>query len=145
MMSPTKIFNSPEKCRLRKRIAYLKKNYRNKIRSLQQNVRRKTCEVATLKSVLNHIKEKNMLNNEQADVLQTLGESKSDDIFQQLMKRKCAPKKYDEQLCCFAVTLHFYSPRVYEYVRSMFYSCLPHVKTISKWYIGTLKGNLVLV
>ncbi|KMQ87963.1 thap domain-containing, partial [Lasius niger] len=72
MMSPTKIFNSPEKCRLRKRIAYLKKNYRNKIRSLQQNVRRKTCEVATLKSVLNHIKEKNMLNNEQADVLQTL-------------------------------------------------------------------------
>lgn len=133
------IFNSPEKCRLRKRIEYLKNNYKSKIRSFQQYLRRKNTQVATLKYVLNHLQKKNMLDNEQVEVLQALGESKGD-IFKQLMKLKCVPRKYDETLHSFALILHFYSPRAYEYVRSKFNSYLPHVKTISKWY-GNIEGK----
>lgn len=58
------------------------------------------------------------------------------------MKRKNAPfpKQYNEQLRAFALTLHYYSPRAYEYVRSQFNFCLPHVKTISNWY-KSIDGN----
>lgn len=44
------------------------------------------------------------------------------------------PKQFDNQLKSFALTLHYYSPRAYEYVRQEFDNCLPHCKTISKWY-----------
>lgn len=39
-----------------------------------------------------------------------------------------------DHLLYFALTLHYYSPRAYEYVRQEFNNCLPHSKTISKWY-----------
>lgn len=32
------------------------------------------------------------------------------------------------------MTLHFYSPRAYEYVRDKFNKSLPHPSTITKWY-----------
>ena len=32
------------------------------------------------------------------------------------------------------MTLNFYSPRAYNYVRKVFDTCLPHPRTISKWY-----------
>lgn len=131
-------FDSPEKRRLRKRIEYLKYNYKKKIRDLQQNIRRKTNQVATLKSVLQQLQEQNVLNIEQVDVLQTMGESPN--IVQRLAGLKCAPRQYDAQLRSFALTLHYYSPRAYEYVRSKFHDILPHAKTISKWY-GTIGGK----
>jgi hypothetical protein len=34
----------------------------------------------------------------------------------------------------FAVTLHFYSPKAYRYVRRKFNNCLPHEKTLVSWY-----------
>ncbi|KAE9524265.1 hypothetical protein AGLY_015304, partial [Aphis glycines] len=39
----------------------------------------------------------------------------------------------------FALTLHFYSPSAYDYVRSIFSKSLPHVSTLSKWY-STING-----
>lgn len=40
MMSPTRIYNSLEKCRLRKRIKLLEAKYAKKMRIVQQKVRR---------------------------------------------------------------------------------------------------------
>lgn len=37
-------------------------------------------------------------------------------------------------LRAFALTLHFYSPSAYNYVRKTFNKCLPHPSTIRKWY-----------
>ncbi|CAG4957683.1 unnamed protein product [Colias eurytheme] len=34
----------------------------------------------------------------------------------------------------FCLTLNFYSLKAYEYVRQTFRTCLPHSKTLSKWY-----------
>lgn len=43
-------------------------------------------------------------------------------------------KKYSPRLRTFALTLHFYSPRGYRYVRSVFNNSLPAISTIRKWY-----------
>lgn len=43
-------------------------------------------------------------------------------------------KKYDPRIRTFALTLHFYSPEGYRYVRSVFNNNLPCISTIRKWY-----------
>ena len=58
MTSPKRIYNSPEKCRLRKRIVSLKQHYKNKMRNFQQNLRRKSDQITTLKCLLNELKQK---------------------------------------------------------------------------------------
>lgn len=44
------------------------------------------------------------------------------------------PKKYIPEIRQFALSLHFYSPRSYEYVRKQFNTILPHSRTLGKWY-----------
>lgn len=41
---------------------------------------------------------------------------------------------YGENVRKFALTVHFYSPRGYNYIREKFSNNLPHVSTIRKWY-----------
>lgn len=43
-------------------------------------------------------------------------------------------KRYGTKLRTFALTLHFYSPKAYKYVRTVFNKTLPAVSTIRKWY-----------
>ncbi|XP_059474657.1 uncharacterized protein LOC132196191 isoform X1 [Neocloeon triangulifer] len=43
-------------------------------------------------------------------------------------------QKYDEDIRSFAITLYFYSPAAYEYVRKSFGQCLPHRATIIGWF-----------
>lgn len=42
--------------------------------------------------------------------------------------------KITPELRTFAVTLHFYSPTAYNYVRDSFNKTLPYPSTIWKWY-----------
>lgn len=39
-----------------------------------------------------------------------------------------------QALKTFALTLNYYSPKAYEYVRKSFNNVLPHPKTLSRWY-----------
>lgn len=74
--------------------------------------------------------------------MKTLGASNGE-LFKRCLLRKsnaCLPKSFSPQLRCFALTLHCYSPRAYEYVREKFNNCLPHPKTISAWY-RTVNGE----
>lgn len=43
-------------------------------------------------------------------------------------------KKYEPRLRSFALTLSFFSPRAYEFVRNTLMKSLPHARTITKWY-----------
>lgn len=43
-------------------------------------------------------------------------------------------RKYAEELRTFALTLNFYSNSAYKYIRKTFGNCLPHPKTLQKWY-----------
>lgn len=142
MVSLDFIYNSPEKQRLRKRIKFLKEEHAKQIKKLRQNLRRSANENARLKDVLNTLKSQHLLNEEQVDILHTLSECNGE-LFKRLTKRKNikpSSTQYNEQLRCFALTLHYYSPRAYEYVRRQFNFCLPHVKTISNWY-RSIDGN----
>lgn len=44
------------------------------------------------------------------------------------------PKRYSMELRKFAVTLNFYSPKAYQFVRKEFNSVLLSPRTLSKWY-----------
>ena len=50
------------------------------------------------------------------------------------LSNRVSPVSYSPQIRSFALTLHFYSPHAYNYVRKMFNTCLPHPRTIEKWY-----------
>lgn len=43
-------------------------------------------------------------------------------------------EKYSPNVRLFCLTVHFYSPRAYEYIRSYFNLNLPHIRTIRNWY-----------
>ena len=43
-------------------------------------------------------------------------------------------KKYSEEIRKFALTLHFYSPKAYTFIRNKYNTCLPHTRTLRKWY-----------
>ena len=47
---------------------------------------------------------------------------------------KPVKRTYSPELRLFSLTLHYYSPRAYHYVRNKFGLCLPHAKTLYKWY-----------
>ena len=49
-------------------------------------------------------------------------------------------QKYNPTLRSFALTLAFYSPKAYSFVRNTFNRSLPHLATISKWY-KTVDGS----
>lgn len=49
-------------------------------------------------------------------------------------------KKIDPKLRAFALTLHFYSAKAYDYVRKTFNQSLPHPRTLSRWY-QTIDGS----
>ena len=42
--------------------------------------------------------------------------------------------EYPEELRTFAISLHFYSPKAYQYVRQVFCNALPSIGTIRTWY-----------
>ncbi|CAB3230959.1 unnamed protein product [Arctia plantaginis] len=49
-------------------------------------------------------------------------------------QRKKPFSKYPPGARKFALTLDFYSPAAYKYVRKMFNTCLPHPHTLYEWY-----------
>lgn len=53
-------------------------------------------------------------------------------IFKQLLCTK-QPKSYPHELKNFALTVNFYSPKSYNYIRSLNPAMLPHPRTIQKW------------
>lgn len=50
---------------------------------------------------------------------------------------KNLPRKYPTELRHFALSLHFYSGKAYDFVRKEFNTILPHPRTLSKWYTNT--------
>ena len=83
---------------------------------------------ASLKKNLVDLKNKNMISSNSLDILEKCSGGISD-----LLKRNAAkfnnssvPVRYSPELRAFTLTLHFYSPRAYKYVRKMFNTCLPH-------------------
>jgi len=86
--------------------------------------------------------------------MQDIGGANSKILEKQLWKNrgKSVNKQFDQlqifnfnQLKKFILTLHYYSPRAYEFVHQEFDNCSPyHCKTISKWY-RSIQGKLDII
>lgn len=59
----------------------------------------------------------------------------TDELFKELTAKK-RKRQISPGLRSLALTLHFYSPRAYEYVRQTFHKLLPNQSIIRKWYQG---------
>lgn len=59
------------------------------------------------------------------------------DIVDCLLYGRESNTKYNENVRKFALTLYFYSPRAYKYIREKCWNHLPHHSTIRKWYANS--------
>lgn len=59
------------------------------------------------------------------------------DVLQSIVKRSLAGKKqpFKKEIKEFAVTLQYYFPPAYLYVRKIFSNILPHPRTLRRWYL----------
>lgn len=110
---------------------------RKKIKVLQQSKRRLMKRNSDLKSVVNELQRKRYISEDSLGVLEKYAGGVTDLLKRQVAKHtnnQSVSLPYSPELRRFALTLHFYSPQAYRYVRKMFDTCLPHPRTIQRWY-----------
>lgn len=112
------------------------RNKNKKIRCLQQQARRKNSKITSLTTMMNDLKKRNLLTDDTAEVLDQVSSSNRDMIDRYIMRSqgKPLPKVYRPPIRSFALNLNFLSPKAYAYVRETFSTCLPHPRTLSRWY-----------
>lgn len=86
-------------------------------------------------TLLKCLKQNSLINDEQANLLQSTNVT-ARELYsrQQNNRKKISTSKYSPALRTFALTLYYYSTKAYSYVRKVFNLCLPHPHTIHKWY-----------
>nr|XP_012234654.1 PREDICTED: uncharacterized protein LOC105679301 [Linepithema humile] len=127
-------------------IKYLKASLEEHKRKSQQTIRNLKRKLKQKKSepdfdiVISFLKSK--LNKNYLDILEQMGKSNKDLLKRMILKceAKTISKQYSPELRSFALTLHYYSPKAYNYVREKFECALPHPKTLYKWYTS-VEGN----
>ena len=100
-------------------------------------------KVDSLTDIVSELRDKNMVSPAELDVLTSLDEVPKEFLQRYMgnVKRGCPSREtFPPQLRTFALTLHFYSPRAYTYVRETFALALPHSKTLKEWY-SSLDGE----
>ncbi|XP_048484643.1 uncharacterized protein LOC125490210 [Plutella xylostella] len=134
------VFDTPKKAKLRKQLRKkiaLQKRYILKIQSLRRKNLRLKKKLASFKQILETLKTERYINDDTHDVLSS--NVFAADLYAKMKKKiqgksKKPASKYEPEFRKFCLTLHFLSPNAYRYIRNKFETCLPHPKTISKWY-----------
>lgn len=104
-----------------------------KLRALREKSRRLTKKVANLETVIAELKAKNLVSEEDGDLLESIDPVNKDFLKKYLCPSVCG-RKYSPALRKFALCLNFISPRAYKYVKECFNTCLPHPSTLTTWY-----------
>lgn len=88
-----------------------------------------------LKIILKELQKRNLITTNESNILQYLNENMKHIIKCKIQKKNLPMhREYEPSLRQFVLSLHYYLPRAYNFVRFKFYNTLPHPKTISKWY-----------
>ncbi|XP_047996495.1 uncharacterized protein LOC125234355 isoform X4 [Leguminivora glycinivorella] len=108
---------------------------RKKVRRLNEMVRRQRKKIAEFQYIIKDLQERNVVNNENSIVLEACAGPK-DFLKRHILKSEGSPseKQYSEETRKFALTLHSFSPKAYNFVRRTFNTCLPHPRTLFRWY-----------
>lgn len=125
--SPTKEWYKQKVHESANEVQQLKK----KVKTLQQKKRRLSKRIDASQDLIEQLKEQNFLLEKGLEVFQA---SFSPDIQQLLKRTHEKTNKYPPELRAFALTLHYYSPRAYDYVRAKFNNALPNQRTLREWY-----------
>ena len=119
-----------QKCQQLKSIVHNKK----------RTISRLKKKVSHLKQIIYDLKRKDFISTEASSLL----EQSISDVPRSLIQRfilnsrkgKATRKKYPPELRSFALTLHFYASKAYDYVRKTFELCLPAPSVIRSWYFN---------
>ena len=118
-----------------KRKSPTKDELRRKIKTLQQKVRRKEKKIENLKGLLDDLVKRQLLSE---DVSSNLEKSFSGlplafiKNYYNNKNRSAKGYRHNDEVKRFAMTLNFYSPKAYDYVRSVF-KTLPHPSSMANW------------
>lgn len=121
-----------------KKLRNMLKRKTDQIRNMKKRLTRRESKLSTLTNVVNALKRKNLITGDMGDHLKGISELIPESIISRFMRNKekenLSHKEYPPELRMFSITLHFYSPKAYNYVREVFKCALPHSKTIKNWY-----------
>ncbi|KAL4156124.1 hypothetical protein QTP88_000159 [Uroleucon formosanum] len=104
-----------------------------KKRLLEQKNRRLESKISSLNTLVDELKKECQLNASYSHILKNLGTEEEKQLLMRQLQISTG-KSICPILRKFAMTLHFYSPSAYSYVRTIFSKALPDVSTIRKWY-----------
>jgi DNA transposase THAP9 len=140
--------NTPRKQALKRKLEESNRSLllsRKRVKTLLQCRRRLVKKCASLHEIVRDLRSQHLVSDNGIDMLlQGLPLPEECDVivsrFLKSHSDQKLPNKYPPALRAFALTLHFYSPSAYNYVRKTFNCCLPHGRTIRKWY-STVEGE----
>ena len=105
-----------------------------KIKTLQQKLRRKEKKINSMKDTITNLKDKKLVNDDVANILQQNFSGLTREIISnKIHNNNVKPKghRYNDEIKRFALTLHFYSPRAYNFLQPIL--SLPVASSISHW------------
>ena len=111
-----------------------KAELRMKIKSLQRRLGRSKKTMMKMSALIKNLKRDSQLNAEAALTLNSNLSEVGKEIFKSEMKnhnRDSIGRRYSDAMKKFALTLHFYSPRAYEFLRTVIN--LPSARAIANW------------
>lgn len=132
------VFDTPRKIKLKSQLRRKQMfcdRYVRRLKTLQQKNKRLAKRNESLKSILKNLKTNRFVTDDVYDLLSS--NIVAADIFNNIYKNQVSKKKklvYSTQIKKICLTLNFLSPTAYKYVRTTFDTCLPHPKTLTKWY-----------
>ena len=111
-----------------------KTKLRRKIKTLKQKLKRKEKKIECMNDLIKTLKEKNLLSEDCGAIIEYHFSGMTKEIIKSELinhNRDGTGKRYSDEIKKFALTLHFYSPRAYDFLRSIF--SLPAPSSISNW------------
>jgi hypothetical protein len=105
---------------------------RKKLKFARQTIRRQQKKLTTMADVIHSLKLRPDLNSTCVDIIErSFGHIPAEMLRRKLANQSTEP--YNEDIRSFALTLHFYSPKAYDFLRSSFSKALPHPCTLRNW------------
>ncbi|XP_072750897.1 uncharacterized protein [Anoplolepis gracilipes] len=106
---------------------------KKKMKRLHDVNKRYKKRIVSLKEMVKHLNTKGLVSHDAGDALTSMMSQATNNKLVKLLKKRIG--KYSEEIRSFALTLHFYSPKAYNYIRKTWgKQFLPHSSTIRKWY-----------
>ena len=117
-----------------KEVSPRKNKLLRRIKTLKQKVRRKKSKINSSKAALDHLEKEKLLASDAANITRQNFSGLKSELFQSELSNQNRVSKghrYSDAIKKFALTLHFYSLRAYDYMRNLF--SLPCPSSLSHW------------